>query len=76
MSDHCHSLWGLTGDQLIYQDKTSACLPQIDFPDGWDVTCTPNHWSKEKKKEFVEHIIEPYVQGKHVELNYHLTTLH
>ena len=40
----------LTGDQLIYQGKTSDCLPHIDFPDGWHVTCTSNHWSNEALK--------------------------
>ena len=63
----------LTGDllpfQLIYQGKTSACLPHIDFPDGWHVTCTPNHWSNEEKmKEYLEQIIIPYVQCKRMEL--------
>jgi len=22
--------------QLIYQGKTKACLPKVDFPEGWD----------------------------------------
>ena len=67
MPDHCCSLWGL--DQLTYEGNTSACLPHIAFPDGWHVTCTPNHWSNEKKmKDYLEHIIEPYVQGKRAEL--------
>jgi len=29
--------------QLIYEGKTKACLPKVNFPQGWDVTCTPNH---------------------------------
>ena len=52
--------------QLIYQGKTSACLPRYKFPDDWHVTCTPNHWScEDKMKEYIEHIIMPYVDCKH-----------
>lgn len=67
----------LTGDQLIYQGKTSACFSHIDFPDGWHVTCTLN-WSNEKMKEYIWsiYIIVPYTRCKCIELNYHLTTLH
>ena len=32
--------------QLIYQGKTSACLPKYKFPSDWHITCTPNHWLK------------------------------
>ena len=28
--------------QLIYQGKTTACLPRFKSP---DITFTPNHWS-------------------------------
>ena len=39
--------------KVIYPRKTSAYLPHIEFPDGWHVTCTPNHWSNEEKmKEY------------------------
>ena len=63
----------LTGEflplQLIYQGKTSACLPRYKFPDDWHVTCTPNHWSNEEKmKEYMEKIIIPYVDRKRKEL--------
>ena len=52
--------------QLIYQGKTSACLPRYKFPDDWHVTCTPNHWSNEDNmKEYIKHIIVPYVDCKH-----------
>ena len=55
--------------QLIYQGKTSACLPRIDFPTGWHVTCTPNHWSNEEKmKDYLQLIIIPYVERKRKEL--------
>ena len=36
--------------QLIYKGKTSRSLPKgIDFPDGFDIAQTENHWSKEEK---------------------------
>lgn len=55
--------------QLIYQGKTSACLPRYKFPDDWHITCTPNHWSNEEKmKEYIEKIIIPYVDRKRKEL--------
>ena len=55
--------------QLIYQGKTSACLPRYSFPDDSHVTCTPNHWSNEDKmKEYIELIIIPYVDRKCKEL--------
>ena len=63
----------LAGDflppQLIYQGKTSACLPRHKFPNDWHITCTPNHWSNEEKmKEYLKEIFTPYVQQKRQEL--------
>ena len=61
---------GFLPPQLIYQGKTSACLPRHDFPSDWHVTCTPNHWSNEEKmKEYIKKIIIPYVQQKRSELH-------
>ena len=35
--------------QLIYAGKTKRCPPQgIEFPSGFDVTHSPNHWSNEE----------------------------
>ena len=31
--------------QLVYQGKTKACLPTVNFPR--DVTFSPNHWCNE-----------------------------
>ena len=51
--------------QLIYQGKTTACLPRFAFPSEWNVTYTPNHWSNEQKtKEYIHKIILPYVEAK------------
>ena len=56
--------------QLIYQGKTSACLPKVKFPSGWHITCTLNHWSNEEKtKEYIQKVILPYVESKRKELN-------
>ena len=33
--------------QIIYGGKTSGCLPSVDFPKGWHITFTPNHWANE-----------------------------
>ena len=66
----CGALTGeLLPPQLIYQGKTSACLPRYSFPDDWHVTYTPNHWSNEgTMKEYIERIIIPYVDRKCKEL--------
>lgn len=34
--------------QLIYQGKTSQCLPCVEFPDEWHITYSINHWSNER----------------------------
>ena len=33
--------------QIIYGGKTPACSPTVEFPKGWHVTFTPNHWANE-----------------------------
>lgn len=63
----------LSGDflpiQLVYQGKTSKCLPKLDFPEAWHITCTPNHWCNEQTmKEYVSKIIVPYIDRKKKEL--------
>ena len=56
--------------QLIYQGKTSRCLPCVEFPDEWHITYSINHWSNEDTmKEYVEHILLPYIDGKWKSLN-------
>ena len=45
----------LSGDtlpfQLIYQRKTSACLPKLKLPKDWLLSYTPSHWSNEEKRK-------------------------
>ena len=64
----------LVGDflppQLIYQGKTTRCLPQVEVPPDWHITYSVNHWSNESTmKDYVEKIIIPYIQKKREELN-------
>ena len=33
--------------QLIYQGKTTACLPSTKFPSSWHITFTPTQWANE-----------------------------
>lgn len=55
--------------QLIFQDKTSACLPHTKSASGWHVTCSHNHWANEETtKDHIEKIIVPYLTKKRVEL--------
>ena len=55
--------------QVIYQGKTAASLPRYSFPEDWNVTYTPNHWSNEEKTlEYITSVILPYVKGKRSEL--------
>ena len=55
--------------QVIYQDKTPACLPRFVFPDNWNVTFTQNHWSNEDKTlEYIHKVILLFVRAKRKEL--------
>lgn len=57
--------------QIIYKGKTDRCLPKgVDFPEGFDITCTPNHWSNEEKvMQHIKNIVVPYLEQKRKELN-------
>jgi len=56
--------------QLIYQGKTPRCLPKLDFPPDWHLTFSVNHWSNEETmREYIDHIILPYIKDKRNELN-------
>ena len=57
----CVTLDGhLLPPQLIYQGTTSMCHPNINFPDDWAITHSPNHWSTEET--MLEYIV-PYVEA-------------
>ena len=50
--------------QLIYEGKTRRCLPNYDFPKGFNVTYSPNHWSNtEKSVELFQKVIFPYLKN-------------
>ena len=50
--------------QLIYEEKTRRCLPNYDFPKGFNVTYSPNHWSNTKKSvELFQKVIFPYLKN-------------
>lgn len=49
--------------QLIYAGLTAQCHPKIQFPEGWNITHSKNHWSNEKTMlEFVDKVLFPYIQ--------------
>ena len=55
--------------QLVYQGKTSACLPHAKIPSGWHLTYTHNHWATEETtKDRTEKIILPYLTEKKTKL--------
>ena len=55
--------------QLVYQGKTTKCLPSFDFPPSWDITFSDNHWSNEQTMlSYFEIVIFPYLQMKKAEL--------
>jgi len=56
--------------QIIYQGKTNRCHPQnIEFPDGFNITHSKNHWSNEERAiEHLQEIIFPYLKKRKEEL--------
>ena len=49
--------------QVIYNGKTTPCLPKFQFPKCFSVTFSENHWSNtEKSVECFEEIIFPYLK--------------
>ena len=50
--------------QLIYEGKTRRCLPNYDFPKGFNVAYSPNHWSNtEKSVELFQKVIFRYLKN-------------
>jgi len=51
--------------QLVYQGKTMKCLPKFQFPNGWDITYTNNHWcNKHTMHQYINKIILPHICSK------------
>ena len=48
--------------QLLYQGTTHRCHPTIDFPEGWDIWHSSNHWSNEDTmKRYLQKILLPFI---------------
>ena len=61
--------------QLNYKGKTSRCHPQVDFPEGWDIWHSENHWSNEETMHrYIEKVIVPFIEKKRIALK--LPTIH
>ena len=55
--------------QLVYQGKTSRCLPKVNFPEDWHITYSASHWSNElTMKDYIQKIILPYTERKRRDL--------
>ena len=56
--------------QLIYAGKTDRCHPiGIEFPRGFHITHSPNHWSNEELAiQHISEIVIPYVEKMKEEL--------
>ena len=51
--------------QIIYEGKTSRCLPTVKFPLDWHATFSGNHWSNEETMHnYLVKILIPYIQEK------------
>ena len=47
--------------QVIYAGTTERCHPTFNFPPGWHITHTKNHWSNESTTlELIEKVLVPY----------------
>ena len=56
--------------QLIYTGTTDLCHPKVNFPTGFDVTHSANHWANEEKYiSLLNKIVFPFVQKKRGSLN-------
>ena len=49
--------------QLIYQGTTDRCHPKYNFPEGFHVTHSSNHWANEETSiDLLKEIIIPYIE--------------
>ena len=55
--------------QLVYEGKTSRCHPVADFPEGWHITHTLNHWCNEQTMiSYIQSVIVLYMAEKRRQL--------
>ena len=51
--------------QILHEDKTNRCHPAVEFPEGWDVSHTSNHWSNEVSMiQYLNKIVIPFLKSK------------
>ena len=56
--------------QLMYTGKTDLCHPKVEFPKGFDITHSPNHWAnKEIVMSLLKKIVFPFVNEKRERLS-------
>lgn len=49
--------------QLIYAGVTAQCHPSVQFPHGWNITHSKNHWSNETTMlEYIDAVLLPYIK--------------
>ena len=59
----------LLSPQVIYQGKSTRCLPTYKFSGNWSVIYTPKHWSNDKTmEECIKIMIIPYFESKRQKL--------
>ena len=52
------------GDPVVRSDN-----PAVDFPEGWHITHTPNHWYNEQTMiSYIKSVIVPYLAEKRRQL--------
>jgi len=55
--------------QLVYEDKTPRCLPQINFPSDLHIPYSATHWCNESTiQDYIDEIILPYIILKREEI--------
>ena len=58
----CSMAGNFLPSQIIYQGKTTRCLPKFKFPSDWSIIYSANHWSNEgTMEEYILRIIFPYL---------------
>ena len=51
--------------QLVYQGKSTKCLPLFEFPTKWDINFSKNHWSNERTMLcYFKKVMIPYLNRK------------
>ena len=55
--------------QVIYGEKTPACIPKVDFPSSWQITYTISLWANEDTVlGYIDSVLVPYIVDAHTKL--------